>query len=296
MKPHPLSGNEHRERFRSKNESCSRRRFSAPRNRDLFFTEGPWPSSQASAGRLRTFGKRYQDANYPNAGPAENVPLGGRGEGLGGAHRRAVLASYEEKVAVEDVNISLEPGEAGRLHRPQRRRQVDHDQDADRDPGADLGRDSGRRDRAAREAAPERARTSASSSASAASSIGICRCASRSSCCARSTASRATASGRTSRTSRRSSISTASWPRRSVSSRSANGCAATSPPRCCTIRKIVYLDEPTIGLDVVAKEAIRDVHQRGQPRARHDGDPHDARSGRRRTAVPRASSSSTRAR
>ncbi len=35
-------------------------------------------------------------------------------------------------------------------------------------------------------------------------------------------------------------------------------CAATSPRRCCTSPQIVYLDEPTIGLDVVAKEAIRE--------------------------------------
>ena len=45
--------------------------------------------------------------------------------------------------------------------------------------------------------------------------------------------------------------------RRCASSRSASACAATLRPRCCTTRKVVFLDEPTIGLDVVAKEAIR---------------------------------------
>ena len=50
--------------------------------------------------------------------------------------------------------------------------------------------------------------------------------------------------------------------------------------------QIVFLDEPTIGLDVVAKEAIRDVHRRHQQRARNDVHPHDARPGRRRAPVP----------
>ena len=50
--------------------------------------------------------------------------------------------------------------------------------------------------------------------------------------------------------------------------------------------KVVFLDEPTIGLDVVAKEAIRDVHRRHQPRARDDLHPHDPRPGRRRAPVP----------
>ena len=46
--------------------------------------------------------------------------------------------------------------------------------------------------------------------------------------------------------------------RRCGSSRSASACAATWRRRCCTTREIVYLDEPTIGLDVVAKQRIRD--------------------------------------
>ena len=49
--------------------------------------------------------------------------------------------------------------------------------------------------------------------------------------------------------------------------------------------KIVFLDEPTIGLDVVAKERIRQFIQSHQPRARRDGHPHHARSGRRGKAV-----------
>ena len=48
--------------------------------------------------------------------------------------------------------------------------------------------------------------------------------------------------------------------------------------------KIVYLDEPTIGLDVVAKEAIRVFIEERQSRTRHDRHTHDARSRRRRAA------------
>ena len=44
------------------------------------------------------------------------------------------------------------------------------------------------------------------------------------------------------------------WP---ASSRSASGCAPTSPPRCCTSPRIVYLDEPTIGLDIAVKDRVR---------------------------------------
>ncbi len=49
--------------------------------------------------------------------------------------------------------------------------------------------------------------------------------------------------------------------------------------------RIVYLDEPTIGLDVVAKEAIRTFIADDQPRPRRHGRPHHARSRRRGASV-----------
>ena len=87
-----------------------------------------------------------------------------------GRPRRAALAflhEYEERVAVDDVTLSLEAGRAGRLHRPERRRQIDDDQDAHRHPGSDLGRGSRRGTRAVEAPARRTRATSASSSGSA---------------------------------------------------------------------------------------------------------------------------------
>ena len=50
---------------------------------------------------------------------------------------------------------------------------------------------------------------------------------------------------------------------------------------------VLFLDEPTIGLDAVSKLAVRDFVRAAQPRARRDRHPHDPRHGRHRGPVPR---------
>ena len=55
-----------------------------------------------------------------------------------------------------------------------------------------------------------------------------------------------------------SSSSRCSAPR-CASCRSDSACAARSPRRCCTGHAILFLDEPTIGLDVIAKQQIREL-------------------------------------
>ena len=46
---------------------------------------------------------------------------------------------------------------------------------------------------------------------------------------------------------------------RCASCRSASGCGPRSPPRCCTPRELLILDEPTIGLDVLSQAAAARV-------------------------------------
>ena len=79
--------------------------------------------------------------------------------------------------AVDTLTFTIAPRRDGRLHRPERRRQVDHDQDADRHPRAERRRACGSPASCpSRERTRAGARGSASSSASAPSSGGTCRC------------------------------------------------------------------------------------------------------------------------
>ena len=122
-------------------------------------------------------------------------------------------------------------------------------------------------------------------SASAHSSGGTCRSSSRWSCCASSTAYRPTGTGPT-WTSARQLLELAPFldtPVRQLSlgqrMRGDLTAALLHDP------EILYLDEPTIGLDVVAKHRIREFLQTAQPRARRHGAAHHPRHGRHQPAL-----------
>ena len=128
---------------------------------------------------------------------------------------------------------------------------------------------------------------SASSSASARRCGGTCRCATPSTCCRRSTAPTPTGTAATSRSSSSCSTSATCSTPRCGSSASASGCAATSPPRCCTTPRSLYLDEPTIGLDVVSKGRLREfLRALNAERADHAAADHPRPAGHRGALRP----------
>ena len=196
-----------------------------------------------------TTGARGHDASSRRAGCARSSRVRVKAGWLRrrDAHRRRGRRRRPDRRARRDA----------RLHRPERRRQVDHAEDAHRRAHPVRRRRAGVRARAGAAAHAGWRAGSASSSASAPSSGGTCRCATRSSCCATSTACR----------------------------------PPTTPPGCARCRRlldldafldtpvrqlslgqrmrgeltaallhgpeVLFLDEPTIGLDVVSKQAVR---------------------------------------
>ena len=150
--------------------------------------------------------------------------------------RRPARRSRETVRAVHDLTFSVDARRDGRLHRPERRREVDHDQDADRHPGPDAAarlRVAGldpQRDRR-RAGPPDRRRLRPAHDPV----VGPARCATPSSCCRRCTAipARPLPRATSTRFVELLDLGDRSTPR-CASSRSASGCAATSRRRCCT--------------------------------------------------------------
>ena len=141
-----------------------------------------------------------------------------------GASRRSRNSTFE-----------IEAGEMRRLRRPERRGQVDDGQDADRDPRAELGPCLRRRLRAVAPARRAREADRRRCSASGSSSGGTCRCATRSSCCATSTACRGEYRANLDEFVELLELEPL-LAARCASSRSASACAGSCAPRCCTAR------------------------------------------------------------
>src|SRR5471032_2742121 len=91
---------------------------SLPRNPDLSpRRKDPASNGSRHAGSLRRIMESPPDANNRNAGPTENVPLGGSRRGARGGHRRLVLPSLRRKGGGRECKYFGRTRRSGRLHR-----------------------------------------------------------------------------------------------------------------------------------------------------------------------------------
>ena len=208
--------------------------------------------------------------------------------GLLGAVRGLFRREYKEVRAVDGVSFTIEPGEMVALPRPQRRRQDDHAQDALR---PDLP------DRAARPACSASCPGSGPTPFAGSSPWSWARRTSSGGTCPPPTASSSTA--RSTRCRRRSSTRTLGeltelFGVEELTRQPVRELSLGERMKMELIAALLHqpqlllLDEPTIGLDVVAQVDDPEVPARVQRQPRRDHAADQPLHARRRGAVPRA--------